>query len=280
MTQFVTLLDRSLSHEAFTHRQRRRIASWKEQAHRIWSTLPSIGGRGVTQNATGQLSNNKNNSAEPSSSSRCFARRWSNVAHYPGFYGTESNGGLGGAPSSFGGCNVQSGNAYSLFPPRQQRNSHPSPCPSPSHARPSSSFSGPTHNSYGQHTHLASGWYLKWFSNLLQPLNIHFFTLGMRSALTPTPSLPLCSPQHSLQIGSHLSLQHRNSFCVSALSHQSPSPLYGVSGCYSSLSPSPDPFSSSSSFTHPHRSSGNSQYEDPSQTSEVFCTIYNLKLFS
>ena len=40
--QFVALLERCHGHEAFTAQQRRRIASWKEQAHRIWNALPAI----------------------------------------------------------------------------------------------------------------------------------------------------------------------------------------------------------------------------------------------
>lgn len=184
VAQFVALLDRCIGHEAFTQRQRRRIASWKEQAHRIWNALPSSGrptpsgpggGSGNShhnhnhhnhpQHHNGAAKNG-NGTAEPSAAnnSRSFARRWSNVAHYPGFYESSSmaNGGAGagaGASSSFGtGSHVQP-NAYSLFPPgrqQQQRGGscHPSPCPSPSHARPS--YTGPTHNSYGQHTHLAT----------------------------------------------------------------------------------------------------------------------------
>lgn len=68
-------------------------------------------------------------------------------------------------------------------------------------------------------------------------------TAQMRPGLAPsTPLNP-----HSLQVGSHLPLQHRNSFCVSALSHQSS--LYSTQG-YSSLScGAPDPFT----FSHPHR---------------------------
>lgn len=85
----------------------------------------------------------------------------------------------------------------------------------------------------------------------------------MRAGLAPVAPL---NP-HSLQVGSHLPpLQHRNSFCVSALSHQ-PS-LYSTSQGYSSMSTcaaaaatataataataaaaASDPFT----FTHPHR---------------------------
>ena len=49
--------------------------------------------------------------------------------------------------------------------------------------------------------------------------------------LVPTTSLPL---NHSLQVGSHLPLQHRNSFCVSALSQPS---LYSSHPTYSSADP-------------------------------------------
>ncbi len=67
----------------------------------------------------------------------------------------------------------------------------------------------------------------------------------MRPGLASTTPLPHSS--HSLQVGSHLPLQHRNSFCVSALSHQSS--FYSSQG-YSSLScGAPDPFT----FSHPHR---------------------------
>lgn len=80
----------------------------------------------------------------------------------------------------------------------------------------------------------------------------------MRPGLAPTTTstVPHNNP-HSLQVGSHLPLQHRNSFCVSALSHQSS--LYSSSSTsssssqgYSSLScgvAAPDPFT----FSPPHR---------------------------
>jgi hypothetical protein len=81
----------------------------------------------------------------------------------------------------------------------------------------------------------------------------------MRPGLAPTTTstVPHNNP-HSLQVGSHLPLQHRNSFCVSALSHQSS--LYSSSSSstssssqgYSSLScgvAAPDPFT----FSPPHR---------------------------
>lgn len=72
--------------------------------------------------------------------------------------------------------------------------------------------------------------------------------------LASTTSLPL---NHSLQVGSHLPLQHRNSFCVSALSQ--PAPLYphgvdgvnGVNGVnYSSLS-TIDPYLIYADIQHP-----------------------------
>lgn len=162
-------MDRCLSHEAFTQRQRRRIASWKEQAHRIWNNLPPSGNGGstsVSRNSCGSsnnaIVNTTNNggigsvgSGGPQKSSETrFARRWSNVAHYPGFYSADA--GSSAAQSSFG-CAPP--NAYSLFPPRQQQQRgqglHPSPCPSPSVARPLFAGQSPTHNSYGQHTHHA-----------------------------------------------------------------------------------------------------------------------------
>ena len=73
-----------------------------------------------------------------------------------------------------------------------------------------------------------------------------------------TPGLAPMNPLNSLQVGSHLpppTLQHRNSFCVSALlSHQS---LYSPPGHPSYSSPltcataasAADPFT----FPHPHR---------------------------
>lgn len=259
VSQFVALMDRCLSHEAFTQRQRRRIASWKEQAHRIWNNLPPSGNGGstsVSRNSCGSsnnaIVNTTNNggigsvgSGGPQKSSETrFARRWSNVAHYPGFYSADA--GSSAAQSSFG-CAPP--NAYSLFPPRQQQQRgqglHPSPCPSPSVARPLFAGQSPTHNSYGQHTHHA----------VAGGLN----TTQMRPGLAPTPSLPHNNP-HSLQVGSHLPLQHRNSFCVSALSHQSS--LYSSSSSSSSSSSqtaqgfsslscgvAPDPFT----FSPPHR---------------------------
>ena len=167
VSQFVALLDRCLNHEAFSQRQRRRIASWKEQVHRIWSVLPAGGGGGNNGSNSGNNSRLTNgtgggpgvagqhakNPGEP----RSFARRWSNVAHYPGFYNApeSSAGSNSGGVAPFGGGSFQP-SSYSLFPPRQQRgNSHPSPCPSPSQGRPP--FAGPTHNSYGQHNHLSTG---------------------------------------------------------------------------------------------------------------------------
>ena len=73
----------------------------------------------------------------------------------------------------------------------------------------------------------------------------------MRPGLAPTTPLPPPPHNpHSLQVGSHLALQHRNSFCVSALSHQSS--LYSSQQSYSPLSScggAPDPFT----FSHPHR---------------------------
>ncbi|XP_046437500.1 protein Smaug homolog 1-like isoform X2 [Daphnia pulex] len=256
VSQFVALMDRCLSHEAFTQRQRRRIASWKEQAHRIWNNLaPSASAAGLG-NGTAPGSRGSNNSAivnatnggvvgsggpQKSSEAR-FARRWSNVAHYPGFYSADGAG-SSAAQTSFG-CAPP--NAYSLFPPRQQqqqqqRGIHASPCPSPSLARPLFAGQSPTHNSYGQHTHHAGG------VNAAQ----------MRPGPAPTTTSPHNNP-HSLQVGSHLPLQHRNSFCVSALSHQSSLYSSTSSSCtsssqgYSSLScgvAAPDPFT----FSPPHR---------------------------
>nr|CAG4641703.1 EOG090X06H8 [Eurycercus lamellatus] len=215
VSQFVALLDRCLGHEAFTQRQRRRIASWKEQAHRIWTTtatLASGGGRIVgpsvppasSSTGSGQhAGNNKSNASD----SRCFARRWSNVAHYPGFYNSSSATDPSG-PAAF------QPNAYSLFPPHRQQQQQRGPSPS---SRPS--FAGPTHNSYGQHTHAP----------------------GQR--LTPTPSGLNGPAQHSLQVGSHLPLQHRNSFCVSTLSqHQSSLGGGGNTVCYNGPYSSLDPF--------------------------------------
>ena len=80
---------------------------------------------------------------------------------------------------------------------------------------------------------------------------------------------------HSLQVGSHLPLQHRNSFCVSALSHQSS--LYSSSSCskgYSSLScgVSPDPFT----FSPPHRMHFD---ELPSEVRFLFLLGSKLKLY-
>ena len=176
-------MERCLSHEAFTQRQRRRIASWKEQAHRIWNNLPPSGNTGnsiTTGHSVGirnggggnnAIVNNTNNcsvggggvvvgSGGPQKSSEArFARRWSNVAHYPGFYSADA-GHSSAAQTSFG-CAPP--NAYSLFPPRQQQQQqqqrgqglHASPCPSPSLARPLFAGQSPTHNSYGQHTHHA-----------------------------------------------------------------------------------------------------------------------------
>nr|SVE74189.1 EOG090X06H8 [Daphnia barbata] len=258
VSQFMALMDRCLSHEAFTQRQRRRIASWKEQAHRIWNTLPPSGNGGntsVSRNSCASSNNTTVNTANncgvgsvgsgvPQKSSETrFARRWSNVAHYPGFYSADT--GSSAAQASFG-CAPP--NAYSLFPPRHPQRGqglHPSPCPSPSLARPLFAGQSPTHNSYGQHTHHA----------IAGGLN----GAQMRLGLTPTPSLPHSNP-HSLQVGSHLPLQHRNSFCVSALSHQSS--LYSSSSSsttsssqssqgYSSLAcgVAADPFT----FSPPHR---------------------------
>jgi hypothetical protein len=73
VSQFVALLERCYSHEAFTQQHRRRIASWKEQAHRIWNMLPVLGtgaaaGTGNGNSNSGPGRNNK------SSDSR-FARR-------------------------------------------------------------------------------------------------------------------------------------------------------------------------------------------------------------
>nr|CAG4637018.1 EOG090X06H8 [Ceriodaphnia reticulata]SVE72943.1 EOG090X06H8 [Ceriodaphnia reticulata] len=164
VSQFVGLLDRCLSHEAFTQRQRRRIASWKEQAHRIWNNLPPSGTSGsVSRNSSSGIANTNNGGGPQKSSETRFARRWSNVAHYPGFYSADA--GSSAAQTSFG-CAPP--NAYSLFPPRQQQQQiqqqqqqqrgslHPSPCPSPSQARPLFAGQSPTHNSYGQHTHHAA----------------------------------------------------------------------------------------------------------------------------
>ena len=199
VSQFVSLLDRCLSHDAFTQRQRRRIGSWKEQAHRIWSTLSSAPGRSssngvnssggpglpkmpnsdAASSSTPSSSSSTAAAASSSSSSRCFARRWSNVAHYPGFYNvadsTIGNTNCLGGGGSSGGCTpIGSGsgngcsssgpfgstqpplNAYSLFPPRQhlqQRHSHSGPI---SQTRPPFATHAPTHNSYGQHNHLLS----------------------------------------------------------------------------------------------------------------------------
>ena len=254
VSQFVGLLDRCLSHEAFTQRQRRRLASWKEQAHRIWSNLPPSGSGNVSRNTSGGgggIAGTNNGGGPQKSSETRFARRWSNVAHYPGFYSADA--GSSAAQTPFG-CAPP--NAYSLFPPRQQQQQqrgslHPSPCPSP---RPLFAGQSPTHNSYGQHTHHAAG---NLHSNL--PAEFRFnriFFKGpnatlMRPGLAPTTPLPPPPHNpHSLQVGSHLALQHRNSFCVSALSHQSS--LYSSQQSYSPLSScggAPDPFT----FSHPHR---------------------------
>jgi hypothetical protein len=211
VNQFVSLLDRCLSHDAFTQRQRRRIASWKEQAHRIWSALPSAPGRnssnGVNSSSGGpglpkMTNSDSTSSCIPSSSaaaasSRCFARRWSNVAHYPGFYNaadsTIGNTNCLGGGGSSGGCTlIGSGtgngssapfgstqpplNAYSLFPPRQhlqqQRHSHSGPI---IQARSSFAPHAPTHNSYGQHNHLLStGIYLFHTQVTSMPIQGHF----------------------------------------------------------------------------------------------------------
>nr|CAG4638457.1 EOG090X06H8 [Cyclestheria hislopi] len=97
VSHFITLLERCTTHEAFTQQQRRRIASWKEQVHRIWSSLPSLAnGRSKTQDSR-------------------FARRWSNVAHYPGFCSDP------GGQTSFG----TQPNVYTLFPPRHHRGHDP-----------------------------------------------------------------------------------------------------------------------------------------------------------
>lgn len=174
-------MDRCLSHEAFTQRQRRRIASWKEQAHRIWNNLAPSASASASAglgNGTAPGSRGSNNSAivnatngggggvvgsggpQKSSEAR-FARRWSNVAHYPGFYSADVAGSSAAHQTSFG-CAPP--NAYSLFPPRQQqqqqRGIHASPCPSPSLARPLFAGQSPTHNSYGQHTHHAGKYQL------------------------------------------------------------------------------------------------------------------------
>jgi hypothetical protein len=181
VSQFVALMDRCLSHEAFTQRQRRRIASWKEQAHRIWNNLAPSASASASAglgNGTAPGSRGSNNSAivnatngggggvvgsggpQKSSEAR-FARRWSNVAHYPGFYSADVAGSSAAHQTSFG-CAPP--NAYSLFPPRQQqqqqRGIHASPCPSPSLARPLFAGQSPTHNSYGQHTHHAGKYQL------------------------------------------------------------------------------------------------------------------------
>lgn len=134
VSQFVTLLDRCLNHEAFTQRQRRRIASWKEQTQRIWSTLPSVAG---SSNPPSARNGPPNPPVGQQKDARSFGRRWSNVAHYPGFYN-------GASDSSASGAFNQS-SSYSLFPPRQPRvQSSPS--------RPLFQ-QGPSHNSYGQHNH-------------------------------------------------------------------------------------------------------------------------------
>nr|SVE84262.1 EOG090X06H8 [Daphnia pulex] len=162
VSQFVALMDRCLSHEAFTQRQRRRIASWKEQAHRIWNNLAPSASAGLG-NGTAPGSRGSNNSAIVNA----------------------TNGGGGGVVGS-GGVNAAQ----------------------------------------------------------------------MRPGPAPTTTSPHNNP-HSLQVGSHLPLQHRNSFCVSALSHQSS--LYSSTSSstsssqgYSSLScgvAAADPFT----FSPPHR---------------------------
>nr|CAG4643965.1 EOG090X06H8 [Lepidurus arcticus] len=63
VSQFLALLERCLGHEAFALHQKKRLASWKEQAHRLWRNMP-----------VRKLQDPR------------FNRRWSNVAHYPGFY--------------------------------------------------------------------------------------------------------------------------------------------------------------------------------------------------
>lgn len=158
VSQFVALLDRCLAHEAFTQRQRRRIASWKEQVHRIWTNLPAAMINGPERNGRSSSGSGKN-----PGESRNFGRRWSNVAHYPGFYNASSEVSVGTNNTNgslpFGAGNFQQGpaNAYSLFPPRNQQGGRVSPCPSPS-ARPAQqTFGQQTHNSYGQHTHLSAG---------------------------------------------------------------------------------------------------------------------------
>ena len=56
---------------------------------------------------------------------------------------------------------------------------------------------------------------------------------------------PTHNPPHSLQVGSHLPLQHRNSFCVSALSSTVSSSYYAAPQTYTSSNnyTAPDPFS-------------------------------------
>ena len=278
VSQFVSLLDRCLSHDSFTQRQRRRIASWKEQAHRIWrfDSLPSVppgrnssnGVNSCTGPGLPKTPNSESTSTISSSSSRCFARRWSNVAHYPGFYNTDSavatsTAAVSNSPAPF--SNVQPPlNAYSLFPPRQHlqqqqqqqqhRHSHSGPSQSSQVRPPFGVTHAPTHNSFGQHNHLLStGIYS--FSYISSRTFVYDSKIDLviysgaaasgssvRQSLAPMASFPL-NHSHSLQVGSHLPLQHRNSFCVSTLSHQSASsPLYG--GGYSPLSSvAPDPFS-------------------------------------
>nr|CAG4648662.1 EOG090X06H8 [Polyphemus pediculus] len=194
ISQFVSLLERCLNHEAFTQRQRRRFASWKEQAHRIWNTLPALGGRA------------KNTDSR-------YVRRWSNVAHYPGFYNESGNSPVHGMAS----------NAFTLFPPRQQRG-----------GTNNRQYAGPnSHNSYGQHHHLGAG---LGQSPTLGSGNVA--AAARARPLAPTNSLPL---NHSLQVGSHLPLQHRNSFCVSALSQPHGSIYHQGPNSYSPF-PSIDPF--------------------------------------
>lgn len=216
--QFIALLERCLSHGAFTQRQRCLFASWKEQAHRIFcNTVPA-------QGAGTRL---------PKNTDSRYARRWSNIAQYPGFY---SGGESGGIPCSYGAQT----NGFNLFPPRQQQQQRLG-------AGNNRQFIGQnSHNSYGQHHHHLNGG----DGSATGGANCCGAGGGGPRNLASTTSLPL---NHSLQVGSHLPLQHRNSFCVSALSPSQPSPLYqhGVDGVnYSSLS-TIDPYLIYSDAQHP-----------------------------
>jgi len=206
--QFVSLLERCVSHEAFTHRQRCLFGSWKEQANRIWNTLPS----GSSSSSCSSSSTAATPTSRPKNvDSPRYARRWSNIAHYPGFYCDSAN------ASAYG---MREGAAF-LFPPQRQQR------PLNANNRP---FVGPnSHNSYGQHYHHLTAGGNGSMAGDCSP--------AMRSRnLAPTTSLPL---SNSLQVGSHLPLQHRNSFCVSTLSQ--PSSMYSPHG-YSTVPSAIDPY--------------------------------------